>query len=165
MARVFKPKYTRDGKTYAVGKYNVTFKDPAGILRRVPAFSMKAPSEALGRRLEALAATRANIEPMTPDLRAWVESLAPDLRARLVSWGMLDRGAEDRASLSGMLDTFEASITARGKTEMFAMTTASRCRTVFEALGFEAWADLDPERIESHLQARQDAGELKAQDR
>jgi hypothetical protein len=45
-------------------------------VRRLPAFSDKAQSEAFGRKVERLVDCRSNNEPTDPELSRWIETLS-----------------------------------------------------------------------------------------
>jgi integrase len=151
--RVFKSSYRdRHGATQATSKWYVEFRDHNEVLRRYPAFTNRAQSEDLGRKLERLVVTRVTGE--APDLAQtrWVESMPSALRQKLATIGLLDsRRLAASQSLTEHLRAFKQSILDKGSTSSHAEQTRERARKLFEGCGFVYWSDLDPSRVERFL--------------
>lgn len=158
--RVFRATYKdRAGKRQQSEKWYVEFRDHLERVKRLPAFTDKAQSEAFGRKVERLVGCRANNEPTDPELTRWVETLPRSTRAALARIGLLEAAkAAAIKSLAEHLDDFEAAILARGTTKKHAELVTQRARTLFDGCGFKLWSDIRAGKVESHLAARREAG-------
>jgi len=157
--RVFKATYKdRRGKVCESAKWYVEFRDHLERVRRLPAFTDKAQSEAFGRKTERLVGCRANNEPTDPELTRWVETLPQATREAMARVGLLDASrAAAVKPLAKHLDDFEAAILARGKTAKHTELVTKRARTLFEGCGFRLWTDVQATKIEAHLATLREA--------
>jgi integrase len=154
--RVFQPTYTdRKGKTRKSSRYHVSFKDHAATPRRVVAFADKAASESLGRKLESLAAFRANNDPLPPELARWLDGVDDDLRAQLTTWGMIDtRASMASMALAAHVQDWHDDIVNRGKTAAHATLIKSRVLHLFTGCGFGRYADISESTVNTYLAKR-----------
>src|SRR5437899_118094 len=80
----------KTGKSKKTANYYVEFRDHRDQVRRLPALSEKAQSEAFGRKAERLVACRLSGSSLEPDLVRWVETIPRKIRTRLVKLDFLD---------------------------------------------------------------------------
>jgi integrase len=151
--RVFKTTYkARNGKVREAAKWYVEFRDHLERIKRLPAFTDKAQSEAFGRKVERLVACRANNEPTDPELTRWIETLPQATREAMARIGLLEASkAAAVKPLAAHLADFEAAILARGKTAKHAALVTLRARTLFDCCGFKLWTDIRASLAETHL--------------
>ncbi len=155
--RVHRPTYTKNGKRRKVSIWHVHFKDARAQWQRLPAFTDKSASEALGRKCERLAATVAACERPDGHLGRWVEALPAVTRNKLASWGLIDeRTSAASKPLMAHLEDFEAALLAKGSTEGHVKQTVSRARRVIGGCGFAFWADISASKVERFLKALRD---------
>lgn len=157
--RIFQPTFTnRKGKKQRTEKYHVSFKDHTGVGRRVTAFSDKAASESLGRKLERLAALRALRDPMPADLADWIDGIDDDLREKLTDWGMVDMRARLAAQpLAVHIADWITDVRNRGKSENHAALLEARVNKIIVGCGFNRYADITVERVNAYLAERKRA--------
>ncbi len=89
--RVFKRSYIdkKSGKREPTKRYYVEFYNEHTELRhRLPAYSDKASSEEVGRRLERLSALAASKQEPPRELRVWLEALPPSMQKRLLAFAL-----------------------------------------------------------------------------
>jgi integrase len=157
--RVFQP--TRKGPRGATVPYRLwycEFKQGERV-RRMPGFTDRGETEALGRKLERLAMPRAATEGPDRELARYVERLPDRMREKLAGWGILDaRTFAGTYSLSELLDRFEESLRSAGRTEKHVGHVLGRARRAFEACGFRTWSDLDSMRLAVHLRTERERG-------
>ena len=147
--RVFKANYKdRTGKQRESARWYVDFSDHNGVRRRLPGFTDKQATEALGRQLEKLAVCRMNNEQPGRELAAWLESCPVKLRGKLAEIGLLSRErAAGGKSLSEHLDDFRACLLARGNTNKHANMILRHCERVFDGAGFATWTDISASKV------------------
>ena len=162
--RVFRATYKdRKGKQCESAKWYVEFRDHLERVKRLPAFTDKAQSEAFGRKVERLVGCRANNEPTDPELTRWVETLPRSTREAMARIGLLELSRA--AAVKGLgehLDDFQAAILARGKTAKHGELVTKRARTLFDACGFKLWSDIQASKVESHLAKEREPKDGKA---
>ncbi len=150
--RTYQPTYRRGGEQHTSPTWHVRFKDHRNVWQRVPAFTDRAMSEELGRKIDKLVATIANHERPTGDQARWLEVLRPDIRDRLAKWGLVDdRMASASKPLSAHLDDFHASLIAKGNTSAHADLVTVRARRVVDACRFKLWLDVNAAAVERVL--------------
>ena len=98
--RVFKPTYTKKTgkKNRTSPTYHVAFKDHRDTRRCVMAFTDKAASTELGRKVEKLVALVGAGERPDPQLARWIEGMPPHVRDKLAGWGLIT----DRVNAASM---------------------------------------------------------------
>ena len=133
--RVYRQRYTaRDGKTRKASKYYVRFRDHVGVWRQVVASTDMAASEAVGRKLERLAALKSAGEPIDSALAKWVDGLSADLYEKLIGWGILDRRASMALlPLEDHLVDWQASLVNKANTQEHVDLVTVRARRVIES--------------------------------
>ena len=91
--RVFQSTYKdRNGKTQKTDRWYVQLQDHLGVCRRIPGFTDRKATEALGRSIERLVRFKVSGETLDQALTKWVEGLNPKLRTNLARIGLLDAG-------------------------------------------------------------------------
>ena len=155
--RVFKPTYIVDGKRCTSPRWHVAFRDNRDTRRRVTAFTDKAQSEELGRKIVKLVATVGVGERPDVQLVKWIEALPPSIRDRLASFGLLnERLASASRPLTEHLDDFKAALLAKGGTDRHAVLVTARAHKVVDGCKFKYWADVSPSRVETYLKRLRD---------
>ena len=158
--RLFKASYKdRKGRARKSSKYYVEFKDHLDVIRRLPAFTDEDSSAEFGRKLEKLAALRAN--HLTPDkaLGAWIETLSRATLNRLARIGLLER--ERVASSKRLMEHVEdwrAALTAKRNTAQHVKLVTARAKAVIEGCGFQYHSDVAPARVLGFLAEKRDDG-------
>ena len=157
--RVFRQKYRdRGGKLRESSKWYAEFRDHNEVTRRLPGFSDKAATEELGRKVERLAACRANDDPLPADLGRWVETIPSAIRERLAAWRLLEAETiERRKPLAAHLDDFRRHLDAKNNTGKHVRQTVHRLTTAFDGCGFRRLADLSATRLSAWLKEQRDA--------
>ncbi len=158
--RVFKRRYTKDGETRRTRKYYVEFADHRRKRHRLPGYRDRAATEALGRRVERLAALRAAGELPGPDVLRWLDSCPPSVLERLADWDLI---AEHRAagahSVDDLADEFKAHLLAKGGGEAHAKQQTARVKRIAKGCRFRSVSDIDAARVRAwlHEQVKADA--------
>lgn len=153
--RVFK-QHRRGGTTE---NFYVELLDARGIRRRMPGFTDRKATEALGRIAEELRSLAAVGERPTLDLARKVEALPPATRERLIRFGLLDSArTSSTRTLKQHVEDYRESLAAAGNTAQHVEQTAARALRVFVGCGFTYWSDIDPAKVERFLRAEREAG-------
>jgi integrase len=158
--RVFRTSYKdKNGNKRTAQKWYIELRDHLAIVRRLPAFTDKAQSEALGRQIERL--VRFKIAGETPDaqLSHWLEQIPERLRKRFAKIGLID--AERAAGgklLSEHLADFEQFLLAKGNTKGYVDTVIARTKTVIEGCKFVMWTDMSASKAQRYLSDLRDGG-------
>lgn len=136
-----------------------------GKVHRVPGFSDKGATLALGKKLERLAELRESGGREDAELSRWVENLEAPMRARLVRIGLLDnRRLAAARKLSEILDEWKAALGARGRTVKWIELVYQRARVTLDGCGFVSLSNIDAAAVERDLQARRE-GRIPAPER
>ena len=120
--RTFQSTYRdkKTGETRRTKKWCVELRDHNRDVRRLPGFRDRKQTEAIGRKLEQLVATKLSGEAPDAAMTRWLETVPEKLRKRLAEIGLIDpRRAAASKPLSEHLDDFEAALLAKGNTELF----------------------------------------------
>ena len=150
--RVWKPTYRdRSGQKRELKKWWTELRDHLGTVRRFPAFSDKALSEALGRQIECLVACRIAGQQPGLELSRWLEQIPDKLRIRLGKIALLDRTRAGGKPLADHLTDFEQSLFGKGGTARYARQTTKRVRRLFDLCRFRAWTDISASRLQTAL--------------
>jgi len=153
---VFRNTYTgRKGKKREASKWYCDFTSASGTRCRVPGFSDKKATEALGRQIERLVACRASGEGLPLDVQRWLEGLPAQIRAALNKFGLLD-GQRLAAgwALRKQVEEWQACLIARGDTETYARKSRARVESVLQACGFVFLSDVSAARAMAYLHER-----------
>jgi len=150
---IFKLKYrNRNGVPCESSKWYVCFVDARGVRRRLPAFTSKKESEALGRTLERLVSCRASGEVMPIDMRRWLEGLPSGIREKLARWGLLDGVATAAGkTLLQHVDDWHGYLLAKGDCKDHADKSSSRVKKILSACRFVFVADVNASKVASYL--------------
>jgi len=163
--RVFQSTY-RDRKTSETRKTARWYAEVRleGRPRRVPGFTDRKATEALGRSIEALTRCKAAGERPDPVMTKWIEGLPRKLRGVLARMGLLSgckaaaleallshldgvTDAEGRVALVG----FRQALTAKGATPRHVDLVTNRARRVIEGCGFVFWSDVSASKVMAYL--------------
>ncbi len=158
--RVFKPTYLdRKKKTRRARRWYVELRDASGAVRRLPGFTDKGATAALGHGLERLVAVRSLRQAPDPELARWTQGLPRPLLATLVRVGIIDPiRVLPSAPVSELLEDFERTLHARSRTKKHVDHVTGRARRAFEACGFRTWADVAAPELERFLHERREKG-------
>lgn len=114
----------------------VEFSDTKGRPRRLPGYVDKAATAELGRRLDDLAAKRAQRMEPDAELRRWLEALPDPVKHKLVKWELLGGQAVGSARpLAEHVDDFERELQARERTAVHVQRTVNRIRRFLDDTG------------------------------
>jgi len=158
--RVFRSTYRdRKGRRREARKWYVEFRDHTDHVRRFAAFTDKAATEELGRRVERLVALRSSSATLDVSMARWVEDLPRTIREKLTSWRLLNAAqVAGCRPLEQLLSDFEENLRARDRTEKHVRHLVRRVQEILRACGFINWSDLDALKLERHLCNRREAG-------
>ncbi len=152
--RLFKQTY-RDKKSNQlkhVKKWSIEFKDHYQQVKRLPAFSDKARTMELARKIESLVMCRQTGEQPDPTLNQWLETLPTPLRNKLAKFDLLDsRRIAACSKITVHLDDFKQSMIAREVTERQAKLVHGRALKVVEGCKFATWSDIKPAAVLDYL--------------
>ena len=158
--RVFRTSYKdKDGIKRTAQKWYIELKDHLDTVRRLPAFTDKAQSEALGRQIERLVRFRVSGEVLDPALSRWLEQIPAKLRRHFVRIGLID--AERAAGgklLSEHLTDFGQFLLAKGNTKGYVATVIARTKAVIEGCKFVMWTDMSASKVQRYLSDLRDNG-------
>jgi len=150
MTRCFRPAYKdRGGKKCKTSKFYVEFRDHLQLTRRLPAFTDKRQSEALGRQIEKLVACKVSGQQPDAQLARWLESIPGKMRDKFVKIGLIDstRAAASKL-LSKHIGDFEQSLIDKGDTRKQAQMTVSRVKRIARDCKFTTWTDINASRVQ-----------------
>jgi len=150
--RLFKAAYRdRHGNKCKSQKWYIDFSDNQQIRRRIPAFTNRDQSEALGKKVEKLVVCKLNTESPDRELSEWLAHIPQRLRIKLAKIGLLDkRRVAAGKTLSRHLEDFRKSLEV-GNTPTYAKTTYSRVRRVFDTCGFVYWSDISASEVKQTI--------------
>jgi site-specific recombinase XerC len=151
--RVFRSTYKdRGGKTKKTAKWYIEMRDSLQIVRRFVGFTDKRQTEALGRRIEQLVATKISGEQPSAELSRWLEHVPTIMRERFAKVGLLDKSrVAGSRPLAEHLEDFRAHLEAKGNTADHVKKTVSRIRRVVKGAGFRTWTDLSANKVQRYL--------------
>lgn len=150
--RVYRPTYKENGKNRKYANYYIELKDHQSIIRRIPAFSDKAQSEQLGKKINDLVIRKYNHEQPDVELSKWLETIPAKLRNRLAEIGLLDsQRAAAGKKLMEHLDDFYNALLADGTTEKQSQLVKSRAEKIIKGCGFVYWTDISASRVQQEI--------------
>ena len=152
--RLFKQTYPdkKTGKTRQSKKWYIEFRDHEQTIRRWPAFSDKARTAELGRRIETLVSCRISGDRPDPHINKWIETLPARLREQLSEIGLLDtRRVAAAKRLTDHLDDFRDALAAKGNSVRHVELVTSRARKVVKGCNFVKWSDISASGVMNHL--------------
>src|SRR5262245_40129660 len=150
--RVFRTTYKdRAGSVREASRWYIEFKDHRDGRHRIPAFTDKAMSEDLGRKLERLAEARGSHRAPPADLLPWIEDLSPKLAERLLALGLLDRAhlAIARPLLEHVEDFHQALLPERNKRHVEQIV--AKVKRVIGGCSFKVWQDIQADAVDRYL--------------
>ena len=158
--RVFRSTYRdREGKKCKTSKWYIEFRDHLQLIRRLPAFTDKRQSEALGRQIEKLVGCKVSGDPLDAELARWLECIPASLRDRLAKIGLLDssRIAAGKLLKEHIAD-FGQSLIDKGDTRKQAQMTVSRVKRIVKNCKFVTWSDINASRVQRCIARMQESG-------
>ena len=160
--RIFKQSY-RDKKTGELkktSKWYIEFRDHEQTIRRWPAFTDKARSNELGRKLTMLVQCRISGDQPDVGLNAWLETIPKTIREKLGRVGILDqRRLAATEPIMHHLEDFKASLAAKGTTAKHTQQSYNRIKRIVEGCGFSAWSDITGSAVGNYLNKLRDGGD------
>jgi len=148
--RLFKATYKdKEGKARKSLKWYLDFTDHNEIRHKIPAFTDKRQSEALGRQIEKLVAARGG-EGIDVALSAWLETIPSRLMKHFVSWGLVEshRAAASKAITQHLAD-FKQSLLAGGSTGKHATQKHNHVERVFALCDFKHYSDISASKAQA----------------
>ncbi len=88
--KIAKNSYKVNGKKRETANYYIRFKDHTGAWHRIPAFTNKALSEALGKQIDHLVNSKDSGIRLDAQSVKWIEDIPAKLRTKLEAIGLLD---------------------------------------------------------------------------
>ena len=152
--RVFKSSYKdrTTGKSRQTARWYVELRDHRNIIRRLPAFTDKNQSLALGRTVLKLVENRQSGEPLTVELSRWLETVSDATKATLARWGLIDQSRLTGSKpLTGHISDWKADMLAQGNTAKHANLSASRVERLTADCGFNFYSDISAAKIQQKL--------------
>ncbi len=148
--RVFKSSYRdRDGVKCETSRWYCEFKDHLELTRRLPAYTGKKESEALGRWLEKLAASRKNNEQPDAQLGQWLQSLPDRLLKKLIGLGLVDgQRTEVAKPLAVHIGDYAAVLAAKGRPNDYVVRIRNRLVKIVQACRFTYFRDITRSRVD-----------------
>ncbi len=129
-----------------------------GIRQRIAAFTDKAASEELGRKVVRLIAAVGAGMPVEPQLTRWFETMPNRIRDWLRDLGLLGRQATEMARpLRDHLDEWRESLLAGGNTEKHVRDQYHRAKRLLD--GSRVWGEITASAVDGRLRQLQ-AGRL-----
>ena len=158
--RVFKRKRKdADGRSVPTRNWYLEFRDHGGAVHRFAAFTDKAASEALGRKIERLVALRAVGEAPDVELARFISDLPTRIRDLLGKAGVLGRARMAGArTIDLLLEEFSETLEARERTENYVRRIVGRAGKAFAGAGIRALSDVQGRRLERFLAMERDRG-------
>ena len=158
--RVFRTSYKdKGGVKRTAQKWYIELKDNLATVRRFPAFTDKAQSEALGRQIERLVRFRVSGDPLDAALSRWLEQIPDRLKNHFVRIGFLDaQRAAGGKLLSEHLADFKQNLLAKGNTAKHTELVTSRAKRIIEGCKFVVWTDISASKIQRYLAELRDGG-------
>ena len=158
--RVFRTSYKgKNGQKRICKNWYIELRDHLQTVRRFPAFTDKAQSEALGRQIERLVNYRVAGEQPDAALSRWLGQIPARMRQRFADIGLLDA---ERASggkpLAEHLADFEQFLLAKGNTDKHAKLVISRARRAITGCKFLYWTDIAASKMQRYLADLRDNG-------
>lgn len=143
----------RQGNMKRAARWYVDLQDHTGRRRRMPAFTDKKQSEALGRQIEKLAGCKVAGESLPVDLQRWLETLPLKMRDTLNRWGLLD-GCKVAAgrSLLDHLEDWKLHLVARNSSRVHMTTSVARVQRIATDCRFTFLTDICADAVASFLQ-------------
>jgi integrase len=151
--RVFRTSYKdKDGIKRTAQKWYIELRDHLAIVRRLPAFTDKGQSEALGRQIQKLINFKVAGETPDAQLSKWLEQIPTKLKNHFVRIGLLDaQRAAGGKPLTEHLKDFEQSLVAQGFVKKHIEVVVTRAAKVIEGCKFFVYGDISASMVERYL--------------
>lgn len=151
--RVFRTSYRgRDGNRRYTDHWYVELSDHQRTTRRLPAFTNRAASEELARKLRKLVMWKMAGELPDAGVTQWLATMPDAVREKLAEWGLLDgRRVAAGKPLAEHLGDWRVALTAKGNTGRHAELVTVRAAKVIEGCGFRTWTDISASRVMEYL--------------
>ncbi|QDV07290.1 site-specific tyrosine recombinase XerD [Planctomycetes bacterium Poly30] len=151
--RVFR-KYRKGprGAQVPCKKWYVEFRDHREVVHRLAAFTDKAASTELGRKVERLASLRSAGEPPDAELSRFIASIPDRLRERLGEIDLIDRSRmAGSRPIDAIVDEYAATLLARERTPKYVSKVRKRVERVLEGIRAQTLLEFHPAKVEMFL--------------
>ena len=151
--RVFKTTYKdRNNRTKKSEKWYLEFRNHLEEIHRLPAFTDKRQSEALGRQIDKLIHCRMSGETPDRELVKWVECIPKRISKNLIKWQLLDpKQAGTSRTLKEHLKDFKTYLTDKGTTPEYARKIEYRVTQILGGIGATVWSDICYSNVQRYL--------------
>ena len=158
--RVFRTTYKdKEGQKRQAKKWYVELRDHLDTVRRIPGFTDKRQTEALGRQIEKLVSGKVAGEKPDTELTRWLENLPARLRHNLVRIGLIDsQRAAAGKSLIEHIEDFRQSLQAKDNTPEYVELIISRLKRLFSECKFTYWSEISASKVQRYLADLRDNG-------
>jgi hypothetical protein len=149
--RTYKATYKNTlGQTKQSSKWYVEFKDHLDKTRRMPALTDRKQSEALGRQIEKLVATKVSGEQPGPQLSRWLECLSSKMLGYFIKVGLVSKSMSGKLLVEHVAD-FEQSLIDKGNTRKHAMETCNKLRRFLKDCELVKYSDIQESRVQRYV--------------
>ena len=146
--RIYREKYTQDGKRKPSKRWYVDFFDHHNRRHRMPGFVEKRHTQTFADNLEALVSCRIASPNITPDLQKWLEGLPDRIKTKFVSWNLIDSlSVEYGKLLQDHLKNWKQSLVASDCTKQHIQAVVPRAERIIKECGFKSFSDIDPVKV------------------
>ncbi len=156
---IVKRTYRSGGKENPLRNYSIEFRDHAGIIHRVTAFSDKTASLELDRQLKRLVSFRIAGAAPDAELSRFIESCPAVIRKKLGKWDII---ALERASAGMSLkehaEEWRHALTAKGNSREYIKETISKIERLSEACGWRHLSNITTTGFNTWRMAAKDKG-------
>ncbi len=161
--RVFKTTYNdRNKQKKTSEKWYLEFRNHLEEVHRLPAFTDKRQSEALGRQIDKLIHCRMSGETPDREIVKWIECLPKRMSKNLVKWRLIDaKQAGTGRTLNEHLKEFKTYLTDKGTTPEYASKIEYRITQILNGIGAVVWSDVSYSNVQRYLADKRQAGKMK----
>ncbi len=157
--RIYREKYTQDGKRKSSKKWYIDFVDHHSRRHRVPGFTEKRHTQTFADNIEALIGCCIAGQNLPPELQRWIEGLPDRVMEKLVSWELLDGlRAQSGKPLQEHLENWKQSLIASDCTKQHIQAVIPRVERIIKECCFKSLSDIDPVKVENYLVRLRDEG-------
>ena len=150
--RVYKATYKdRSGEQRKSAKWYLDFADHNQLRHKIPAFSDKRLSEALGRNIEALVNCRSAGQELDAKQSQWIEVVPDSLLRKFVSWGLIDgQRTEITKPLTEHIRDYARVLEAKGRSKDYVTRSVNRLRKIISHCRFCFFRDITRSAVETY---------------
>ncbi len=161
--RVFKATYKdKNSRKKASKKWYLEFRNHLEHVHRLPAFTDKRQSEALGRQIDKLINCRISGEIPDRELIKWVETLPKRILNKLVMWQLIDaKQAGTSRTLKEHLQDFRTYLKDKGNTPEYSQKVGYRITQILEGIGTVSLTDISHSNVQRYIAGKLQAGKMK----